>query len=135
MKSFSHILFLGVILFFTENTFAQIIQVDDTYTAQQLVEDVLINSPCATVSNFSVSGGNFGNTSNSYAYFTNTSPAFPFSDGIVLSTGKATLTEGPSSNLSDDGNGIVWPGDTDLEQALGVSNTINRTILEFDFIF
>ncbi len=133
MKSFSYIFFLAIILFFTENTLAQNIQINDTYTAQQLVENVLVNSPCATVSNFSVSGGNFSDGTNSYAYFTNTSPAFPFSDGIVLSTGKAILTEGPSSNLSDNGNNMGWSGDADLEQALGVNNTINRTILEFDF--
>ena len=27
-----------------------------------------------------------------------------------------------------------WNGDQDLEQTLGISNTINATILEFDFI-
>ena len=27
-----------------------------------------------------------------------------------------------------------WIGDTDLEQALGITNTFNATVLEFDFI-
>ena len=38
---------------------AQYISTDETYTPLQLIENVLINSGCASVSNVSVSGGNF----------------------------------------------------------------------------
>lgn len=31
------------------------------------------------------------------------------------------------------GGNTAWSGDADLEQALGISNTINATVLEFDF--
>ena len=49
------------IVFFvvTTSSYAQYITVNDTYSAQQLVQDILVNSPCANVSNFSASGGNF----------------------------------------------------------------------------
>ena len=112
---------------------AQYIQVDDTYTAQQLVQNILVNnSPCAGVSNFSVSGGNFGTGQNSYGYFNSSTSGFPFTDGIVLSTSKAVSTQGPNAAiLSETANG--WIGDSDLNQALNISNTSNATILEFDF--
>lgn len=134
MKSGLKVFFLGVVLFFSEGAFAQYIAIDESYTAQQLVEDVLVNSGCASVSNFSVAGGNFNGGAKSYGYFTNASPDFPFASGIVLATGKASSTQGPNTYISDDGGSMAWPGDADLEQALGISNTVNSTVLEFDFI-
>ena len=118
--------------FFPEKVLAQYIQVDDSYTAQNLVQNVLINSPCAGVSNFSVSGGNFGTGENSYGYFSAGSSSFPFANGIVLSTGKATSAMGPNASiLSEDAPG--WTGDSDLENALSISSTSDATVLEFDF--
>jgi gliding motility-associated-like protein len=113
---------------------AQYIQVNDTYTAQELVEDVLINSSCASVSNFSVSGGNFASGAQSYGYFSGAGTTFPFANGIVLSTGSAKRTEGPNNSLLDEGNNMSWGGDDDLENALDINNSVNATILEFDFI-
>lgn len=125
---------LLVCLLFFIKTNCQNIQVNDTYTAQQLVENVLINSTCAQVFNFNVSGGNFGTGEQSYGYFTNSNPVFPFTNGVLLCTGKASSAIGPNTVvISDDGN-TVWNGDADLNQALGVSNTLNSTVLEFDFI-
>ncbi|WP_309642529.1 choice-of-anchor L domain-containing protein [Flavobacterium sp.] len=111
---------------------AQYIQVNDTYTAQQLVENVLINSPCANVSNFNVSGDTFSAGQQSYGYFNAGSSTFPFSQGVVLCTARAKKTEGPNNNLIDEGD-TAWFGDSELEQALGINNTYNATILEFDF--
>ncbi len=112
---------------------AQYIQVDDTFTAQQLVQNVLVNnSPCAGVSNFSVSGGNFGTGQNSYGYFNSGGSGFPFADGIVLSTSKAFSTQGPNAAILSE-TAAGWIGDPDLNQALSISNTSNATILEFDF--
>jgi len=112
---------------------AQYINVDDTYTPQSLVEDVLINSDCAIVSNVSVSGGAY-NSGQTYGYFSGAGTTFPFQDGIVLSTGRAVMAEGPNTSLLDDGNGIGWNGDADLESALNINNSINATVLEFDFV-
>ena len=113
---------------------AQYISVDESYTAQQLVQDKLINSPCANVFNVSVSGGNFTTGEKSYGYFEAAGSAFPFANGIVLTTGKTANTIGPSATLSDDGGNMGWNGDSDLNQALGLSNSFNATVLEFDFI-
>jgi gliding motility-associated-like protein len=112
--------------------FSQYIQVNDTYSAQQLVEDVLVDSGCANVSNFSVSGDTFSAGQQSYGYFSAGTSGFPFSEGIVLSTSRAVRTQGPNSDLIDEGS-TAWAGDSDLEQALNINNTFNATILEFDF--
>lgn len=134
MKGTKIIILLILTVFFSQKNYSQYITTDENYTAQQLIQDVLINSPCATVSNFSVSGGNFASGEKSYAYFDGTGSTFPFQNGIVLSTGKATNTQGPNDSLSDDGANMGWTGDQDLEQALNITNTLNATILEFDFI-
>jgi gliding motility-associated-like protein len=113
---------------------AQYISTNETYSPLQLIENVLINSGCASVSNVSVSGGNFASGENSWGYFNANGSTFPFAQGIVLSTGKIIDTQGPNSFISDDGGGMGWIGDSDLNQALGLNNTFNATILEFDFI-
>ena len=113
---------------------AQNISVDESYTPQDLVEDILINSTCANVFNVSVSGGNFATGEKSFGYFDGTGTTFPFQNGIILSTGKINNAPGPNSYLSDDGGNMGWSGDPDLNDALGLSNTFNATILEFDFI-
>ena len=133
MKFFKVFLFIILTNSVSIKVTAQNIQVDDTYSAQELIKDVLINSTCAQVSNFSSSGDNYSNGEQSFGYFNSGLSNFPFKDGIVLSTSRAKRTEGPNDNLIDEG-ATSWPGDQDLEKALDITNTINATILEFDFI-
>ncbi|MEY8849292.1 choice-of-anchor L domain-containing protein [Psychroserpens sp. XS_ASV72] len=113
---------------------AQNIQVDSqTFSAQQLIEDILIDSNCIeNVSVTNVVGGDFNNSDQSYGYFDATGTSFPFQSGIVLSTGRLGNVPGPNTSLSDD-NAPDWIGDNDLEIALNESNTLNATIIEFDF--
>jgi len=104
-----------------------------TYSAQQLIEDILIDSDCITnVVVTNVSGGDFSSADQSYGYFDATGTSFPFQEGIVLSTGRLSNVQGPNNSLSDD-DAPGWNGDIDLENALQESNTVNATILEFDF--
>ncbi|MBF03905.1 MAG: hypothetical protein CMP76_11475 [Flavobacterium sp.] len=125
---------IAVFLLIIQKNQAQSISVDqNSFTPQQLVEDILINSGCASVTNVTVSGGNFPSGDKSYGYFNRDGSSFPFEDGIILSTGRIYNAPGPNAYISDDGNGIGWTGDTDLNQALNISNSINATILEFDF--
>lgn len=130
MKPLSFICFLIVNMY----SFGQNVQVDSqTYTPQQLIEDILIDSNCITnVVVTNVLGGNFGGTDQSYGYFDASGTTFPFQSGIVLSTGKLANVEGPNNTLSDD-NATNWVGDTDLENVLNENNTINATIIEFEF--
>lgn len=111
---------------------AQYVRVDDTYTAQQLIQNVMVNSPCANISNVQATGNPFNTTQLSYGYFDANGSSFPFLNGVVLSTARAIRAEGPNTSLIDEGE-TGWPGDADLEQALGISNTYNATVIEFDF--
>lgn len=125
--------YLFVVLIFGTAS-AQYISTDETRTPLQLIENVLINSGCASVSNVSVSGGNFATGEQSWGYFNANGATFPFADGVILSTGKIINAQGPNSFISDDGNGMGWTGDTDLNTALSINNSLNATVLEFDFI-
>ena len=115
-------------------TLGQNIQVDSqSFSAQQLIEDILIDSDCienVVVTN--VVGGNFNNIDQSYGYFNASGTTFPFQSGIVLSTGRLSNVPGPNTSLSDD-DAAGWSGDLDLEIALNETSTTNATLLEFDF--
>ncbi len=134
MSRLKNTIFVLVFLCSFISNYAQNITVDEGFTPQYLVNDVLINSSCANVLNVSVSGGNFASGEKSFGFFDATGTSFPFQNGIVLSTGKIVNAQGPNTSLSDDGGNMGWNGDPDLNQALGLSNTFNATILEFDFI-
>ena len=126
--------FLFIIITLTFSLSAQNITVDSqTFTPQQLIEDILIDSNCIenVVVNNAVSG-NFNNNQLSYGYFDATGTSFPFQSGIVMSTGQLNNVPGPNNSLSDD-DAPGWIGDQDLEIALDETNTFNATILEFDF--
>jgi gliding motility-associated-like protein len=135
MKIFRILAVLLLVFSFSTKNFSQYIQVDDTYTTQQLVQNVLINSPCANISNFSVYGDPFSAGQQSFGYFSAGTSSFPFANGVVLSTSRVKQTEGPNDNLIDEGQ-TNWLGDSDLEQAVGFSSntTYNATVLEFDFV-
>ncbi|KDN56362.1 T9SS type B sorting domain-containing protein [Flavobacterium seoulense] len=110
---------------------AQFISVNDAKIADELVNLLTSNSSCIETANPFVSGDNFTLGKNSYGTFINTNANFPFRSGIVLSTWSSTQSEGPFvRNLGGGGN--LWLGDTDLNQALNI-NSINATVLEFDF--
>ncbi|MXN92930.1 T9SS type B sorting domain-containing protein [Flavobacterium sp. Sd200] len=121
-----------ILLLLTTAVSAQYIQVDDTYTAQQLTDALLANS-CSQVSNVVVTGSPNGRTS--YGYFNAASSNFPFADGIFLSTGYATSVPGPNRRNDDLSDGEqTWEGDRDLQNALDSGRTYNATVLEFDFV-
>jgi len=126
--------FLLILLLMYGAASAQYIATDETYTPLQLIENVLINSGCASVSNVSVSGGNFVTGEKSWGYFNANGSTFPFAEGVILSTGKISNARGPNDFISDDGGGMSWNGDIDLNNALSIGNSLNVTYLEFDFI-
>ena len=130
MKTFNH--FISLFVSFT--VLSQNVQVSSSaYTPQELIENVLINSACIenlVVTN--VVGGDFNSTEKSYGYFDATGSSFPLQSGIVLSTGKLANVGGPNTSLSDD-DASGWGGDSDLEMILNESNTLNATLIEFNF--
>ncbi|RSK40764.1 gliding motility-associated C-terminal domain-containing protein [Mangrovimonas spongiae] len=114
-------------------SYAQQISVDDTYTPQQLIENNLILG-CVEVSNIQSTINGQVNQISSYGYFEQSTSNFPFQNGILLSTG-AAFSAGNTTNANVLNEGDTnWGTDSDLETALGISNTLNATAIEFDFI-
>ena len=108
-----------------------------TYTIEELVTDILIDSPCAQISNITFSTGtNFGEE-NGIGYFSNPDGGFPFEDGLLLTSGDASEAAGPNTNAMGSGT-TNWPGDPDLTTIVtqaGVNTTTNNaTIIQFDFV-
>lgn len=121
----------------TVNCFSQAITVStSSYTVPQLVNSVLINSPCVSATNITWKTGTNFASSNGIGYFQNANPNFPMQSGVILSTGDVTHASGPNNSMLNDG-AANWPGDSSLESTLlqsGISmNSVNASILEFDF--
>ncbi len=130
-KSLFNFLFLSITLF----SYSQNVTIDQsTYTVEQLVTNVLINSPCANVSNITYSTGtNFG-SSNGIGYFQEPTGFFPFDQGIIMASGNAALGGGPNPGAGQPSSGsLFWQGDAQLNGLVGEA-TFNATIIEFDFV-
>ncbi len=130
--------FVFLLLLASFSSFSQAVTIDPTYTPDQLINSVLINSPCVAGTNITVStGSNFGST-NGIGYFENFNPNFPFERGIVLTTGDVTKVPSPNTTILSDGT-TAWGGDADLEAVLlsqsGITfNSINASYIAFDFV-
>lgn len=131
MKSFK-IALLAFACVLCTGAFSQQIKVDSKLTPQQLIENKLIKG-CVDISNVNSPINGSVNGISSFGYFERGTSNFPFKNGIVLSTGKAasagnTPIDHPLHEGEED-----WPSDPDLEAALGIENTLNATVIEFDF--
>lgn len=135
MKRYLHNVIITALLLWSCNVmFSQQIVVDGSVGLQQLIEDNLVKNSCVNITNITSSVNGSASGFSSYAYFERGPSNFPFENGIMLSTGNATsggnslitpiLSEGSTS----------WGTDPDLEAALGISNTLNATSIEFDVI-
>ena len=114
-------------------SFSQPISIDDSYTAQQLIQNNF-GQGCVQVSNISSQVNGQVNGFNSFGSFDGSGTNFPFQNGMVMSTGNAPSGANTlNTNVLGDGN-TNWGTDSDLESALGITGTLNATSIEFDFI-
>ncbi|MFI1743507.1 choice-of-anchor L domain-containing protein [Thalassobellus sediminis] len=113
--------------------FSQQITVDNTTSLQQLIQGNL-EKGCVSITNItsSINGSTYGFPS--YAQFNRENSNFPFESGIMLTTGNALSAGGSTITTTLSDGPTNWGSDTDLETALGVSNTLNATSIEFDFV-
>ncbi len=113
-------------------SFAQI-TVDASLTAQELVQDILINGTCAQTSNFISSTGTDFGEENGIAAFDGSGTDFPFAGGIVLTSGDVQAVPGPNGNVESSGG---WPGDADLENFTNITpgNSNDASFIQFDFV-
>ncbi|WP_345006565.1 choice-of-anchor L domain-containing protein [Snuella lapsa] len=114
-------------------TLSQQITVDNNIPAQDLIENNFADG-CVEISNVTSSLNGTSDGFSSFGAFQRGSSNFPLNNGIVLSTGNAA-SAGNGENTTDLSDGTLnWGTDADIETALGVSNTVNATVIEFDFI-
>lgn len=132
MESIKIIISAIFIFFLGTKVNAQYMIIDETKTSQELIEKVLVNSSCATVTNPQTTGDEYTPGQKSFAYFNAGTSNFPFKEGVVLSTWSSQNSIGPLQNDDGGGGSNSWLGDSDLDQILGI-NSINATVLEFDF--
>ena len=112
---------------------AQTISVDNSKTPTQLVQELFAGASCVVPTNITITGYDFGGGEKSFASFDSNGSGFPLEKGLLISTGRASSAIGPNSSLLSEGP-TSWPGDNDLELAINENNTINATIVEFDFV-
>ncbi len=130
-------LLLILAFLFSTVGFSQPITVStSSYTVPDLVNNVLINSPCVSATNITWrTGSNFG-SSNGIGFFQNTNSSLPMQRGVILSTGDILNAPGPNTTLLNDGS-ATWAGDTSLEATMAAAGipmvSKNASVLEFDF--
>ncbi len=113
-------------------TNAQQITVDNSISAQQLIQNNLVQG-CVEVSNIASNVNGTVNNLNSFGYFEQNNSSFPFQNGIIISTGSASSAGNAiNANTLNEGENN-WGTDPDLEAALGLTNTLNATSIEFEF--
>ena len=118
-------------------TYAQSILVNTAQTPSQLVNNVLLGFG-VTASNITINGSpvNANTPVSNITSFTNNNPAFPFSAGMLLTTGNGIGAQGPNSQTSFTNN---TPGTPNVSadphlNAIANGNVTNGAVLEFDFI-
>ncbi|CAM3526824.1 hypothetical protein FSS13T_20370 [Flavobacterium saliperosum S13] len=121
------------ILLLSLSASAQTISVDNSKTPTQLVQELFAGGSCVVPTNITITGYDFGGGEKSFASFDSNGSGFPLQKGLLISTGRASSAIGPNSSLLSEGPSS-WPGDNDLEMAINENNTINATIVEFDFV-
>lgn len=112
--------------------FAQQITVDNTPSAQELIENTF-GQECVEISNISspINGSTVG--LGSFGFFESGNSNFPFQNGIILSTGNANSAGNSLNNDVLNEGTPDWGTDADLETALGIANSLNATSIEFSF--
>ncbi|MDD2822432.1 MAG: hypothetical protein PHW29_14405, partial [Flavobacterium sp.] len=87
-----------IVLLVTFSSGAQSVTVNTTtYTVEQLVNQILINSPCVSGTNIASKTGTDYASANGIGYFENNNPNFPFLNGVVLTTGDVTKIPSPNN--------------------------------------
>src|SRR5690606_32886020 len=124
------------------------VAIDDTYTADQLVKEILVGAKCDLVSNvkYQYCDGSPGSkVIYPIGYFQRNGADFPFEDGIVISTDQAKFMEGPIGNKNSGqlNNQFRWTGDQDLNDLINDAGgwpanaprqDIRSATIDFEFV-
>src|SRR5690606_17507167 len=124
------------------------VAIDDTYTADQLVKEILVGAKCDLVSNVKYQyceGSPGSKVIYPIGYFQRNGADFPFEDGIVISTDQAKFMEGPIGNKNSGqlNNQFRWTGDQDLNDLINDAGgwpanaprqDIRSATIDFEFV-
>jgi len=119
--------------FFCSNIYSQTVSIDSSISVEDLIETHLFEG-CIEVSYVSTVIDGSINGLSSFGAFSKSNSNFPLTNGIILSTGNAN-SAGNTIITEDLNEGSTnWGTDSDLFDELGITNTLNATSIEFDFI-
>ncbi|WP_179336603.1 T9SS type B sorting domain-containing protein [Winogradskyella ludwigii] len=114
------------------SSYSQQITTDDSLPLEQLIQESLGQS-CVEISDISSSVNGVSHGFNSFGYFERNNSNFPFANGILLTTGSVNSAGNMmNTNPLNEGHDS-WLTDSDLENALGITNTQNATSIQFNF--
>ena len=121
-----------LLLFSFSVVHSQKVAIDTNVSLDNLVKTHLFEG-CIEVSNVSSSVNGSVSNITSFGTFSKSNSNFPFSNGIILSTGNANSAGNTdiSEDLNEGDDG--WGTDPILATDLGISNSVNATSIEFDF--
>ena len=102
------------------------VDIDNSYTAEQLVKDILVGAKCDLVTNvkYQYCDGSPGSkVIYPIGYFEKNGSDFPFENGIVLSTDQSSFVPGPFNGRNSGAlnNQFRWGGDQDLIDLINAS--------------
>jgi len=119
------------------SSLSQSILINETQTPTQLINNLLLGFG-VTASNITINGNplNANSPIANLTSFTNTNPTFPFSAGLLLTTGNGAAAQGPNlspsftNNMPPTANVASDPHLNDIANG----TVTNGVVLEFDFI-
>jgi gliding motility-associated-like protein len=104
-----------------------VIQTDDSYSVEELVQDVFVNGACETITNINQIGDGRG-----IGYFDQGSASIGMPRGVILSTGPISNASGPNTATDISGNFNDDSGDPDLS-LLSSGDVKDAVGISFDF--
>ncbi len=137
MAKYFNIFIIGTCLMLTSLVHAQLTVVQGSamnMTPEQLVQNYLVGEGI-TISNVTFNGTSGVISSNQVGSFATAGVAasqLGLTGGILMTTGSASIAIGPNDE-SGAGAQVGGPGDPDLNSLSG-SNTLDKAVIEFDFI-
>lgn len=104
------------------------LQTDDSFSVEDLVQDVFVTGACNTITNIRAIGDKKG-----IGYFENGQSSIGMSRGVILSTGPVGNAEGPNAVTDKSGDFMDNSGDPDLD-IMATGDVKDAVGIEFDFM-
>ncbi len=104
------------------------LQTDDSFTVEELVQDVFVTGACNTITNIRAIG-----SENGIGYFHSGDASIGIGRGVIISTGPIANAEGPNSATDKSGDFMDNSGDPDLN-LMATGDVKDAVGIEFDFM-